>query len=68
MAQKNININDTYLCTMVIFSIEIMFDLNLKTAEDMFTNLGLSINHQQKVCKEQEPYLHLPFSWNYAPL
>ena len=52
----------------LLFSIAILFDLNLKTAKDMFTNFGSSINHYQTVCKEQKTYLHLHFSWNYAPL
>ena len=49
------------ICILVVFSIEIV-NLNLKTAEDMFTNFGLSIIHHQTVCKEQEPNNHLHFS------
>ena len=52
----------------VIYSTEIMFALNFKTAENMFTNSGTCIYYHQTVCKEQEPYLHLHFSWNYALL
>lgn len=66
------NINSTNIlfefCPFVIFSIEIMFALSLKTGEDMFSNFGTSINHHQTVCKEQEPCLYLHFSRNYAPL
>ena len=69
-AQKNININSTYIfignMPLSTFNIAIVFNLNLKTAEDMFTNFGSSINHHQTVCKEQKSYenklvkYHLP--------
>ena len=45
------------LCPLVYLSIAVMFDLNLKTAEDKFTNFGSSINHHQTVCKEQKNHI-----------
>ena len=58
------------LCPFVILSIKIVFALKFKTVEDAFTNFGTStsINNHQTVCKEQAPYPHLHFSWNYALL
>lgn len=52
------------LSPYIIFIIEVVFAHNFETVEHMFTNFGTYINHHQTVCKEQEPYLHLYFSWN----
>ena len=56
-----------------------MFDLNLKIAEDMFTNFGSTINHHQTVCKEKKKNISAPtflmelcpfviLNWQMCPL